>query len=68
MEAIQYFMGSFQLLNETYHSHYNDLTSDFFKREAEKLENMVGFILFLTMSNILSVTRAEVSQSFCWPF
>ncbi|XP_060115624.1 uncharacterized protein LOC132587364 [Heteronotia binoei] len=41
-EAIQYFKGSFKLVNEIYHPNYSDSTSDDFRNEALKLENMIG--------------------------
>ncbi|XP_054857799.1 transmembrane protease serine 11B-like [Eublepharis macularius] len=41
-ESNQYFKGSFDLVNETYHSNYGNSSSDDFKSEALKLENMIS--------------------------
>nr|XP_016853697.1 PREDICTED: chitinase-like protein PB1E7.04c isoform X1 [Anolis carolinensis] len=50
-ETSQYFQGSFHLLNEVFHSSYSNQTSESFRREALKLENMVSRTLEYCFGN-----------------
>lgn len=49
-EKMQYFKGSFSLVNETYHPQYSDSMSDDFRGEALKLENMVSIVLDIVVT------------------
>lgn len=53
-ETIQYFKGSFNLVNEIYHAKYSDSTSDEFRNEALKLENMVSTVLDIVVTCTLT--------------